>query len=982
MYKHVGTLELILPVNPFVVSLVVTMGTASSEESDFTRLQELDGIIPRAVYDLFESIEKDKNKSVSVEMSFLEIYNEEARDLLAEQHGGNQSLFIREGSDGEVYVQNLTWKPVPSHSEVAKHMQAASDRRVVASTQMNSVSSRSHAICTLQVTITTLANNGAANETKSKLTLVDLAGSERVKRTKAEGSRLKEGININKGLFVLGQVVSGLSQLGERQSPKSSTPPQHQHIPYRDSKLTRLLQDSLGGNSRTIMVACVSPADSNIEESINTLRYASRARNIQNSAVKNIVDAAMPPEVALALRRENQTLRQRVIQLEAKVRSTLSDADSPKDAISRASMESSSASSDDTIARCLRGQVASLQCKLDHSHEQLTRSAQDALKATLLADQSRLLCEEVVALAKSKGIELESSTNKKSEFPSTGDGGSPLIVEQLRLEIEEWKSREAEARVDAEVARVTAASISSNGGDFAAELFVSPSDDEQEEEIASEQEAQLTSELLTVNGSISQKEEIIKKALVERQCIEAMKSHFEGALQSLQSEVETLSAEREDLYAIVESIPGDSASTIQMKNRINALEKRIGCLQKKADEHKKSLRLREMAEQRVSKLELEIQHDKKRKAELQKKLKEESAERRKDRKEAKLEAARLLKDSNRLKFELQKVKAVSERQAMVLRRKTSELRSKQRLDAEEKIQERVGKAVAATKRIEQQKFEESALMLRLEHSEAMSSLLDSTRMALENEIGKKCSIDPKSAVNIHSSLKEYFQVAGVATESIKSDIQHAKSHRSGMQQAVDQLAKKFISNTEAASTKKKKPSKKKKRKSSIADFAVALDESFIFEDPDDGNDSDWSPDDEKNASKRMGPSTITKVTSTANAESLPLNPNPSTESFDSLKVADLKDRLRDYGLKLSGKKSELKARLKEYISLHQPTQHSHRSQERKPLQSIGNHNVSFMQDNSSFSAKRRDIPNGVVKRTRRRNMNNAVNTAMIEISKL
>jgi hypothetical protein len=231
------------------------MGTAactdSDDESESGKPQKMDGIIPRAVYDLFKTIGKDTNRIITVDMSFLEIYNEEARDLLSEQQG-ESNLYIRENSEGGVYVQNLTWKQVSSASGVAELMNEAASRRVVASTQMNAVSSRSHAICTLKLIISTVDHAGNKNDIQSKLTLVDLAGSERVKRTRAEGDRLKEGININKGLFVLGQVVSCLSEIGQQTSTSSM------HVPYRDSKLTRLLQDSLGGNSRTIMVACVS----------------------------------------------------------------------------------------------------------------------------------------------------------------------------------------------------------------------------------------------------------------------------------------------------------------------------------------------------------------------------------------------------------------------------------------------------------------------------------------------------------------------------------------------------------------------------------------------------------------------------------------------------------------------------------------------------------------------------------------------------
>lgn len=190
-------------------------------------------------------------------------------------------------------------------------MEAASKRRVVASTKMNAVSSRSHAICVLRI------QGVLEDDTKfsAKLTLVDLAGSERIKKTGAQGNRRQEGININKGLFILGQVVSALAE----QRPKYKRKP-----PYRDSKLTRLLQDSLGGNSRTIMVACVSPADFNLDETINTLRYATSARNIKNTATRNVIKSISPEEAA-KLQRDNQLLSAQVKELQDTIRKMSKD---------------------------------------------------------------------------------------------------------------------------------------------------------------------------------------------------------------------------------------------------------------------------------------------------------------------------------------------------------------------------------------------------------------------------------------------------------------------------------------------------------------------------------------------------------------------------------------------------------------------------------------------------------------------------------
>ena len=279
-----------------------TMGTAASG----SQVLKDDGVIPRACADLFRMIDERCDGNAQVELSYLEIYNEEIRDLMLEEGEETEDLRIREKLNGEVYVSGLKSKPVRDPQEIGKCMEEAAKRRVVASTKMNAVSSRSHAICVLKV------QGVLEDSTKfgAKLTLVDLAGSERIKKTGAEGNRRQEGISINKGLFILGQVVSALAE----QRPKYKRKP-----PYRDSKLTRLLQDSLGGNSRTIMVACVSPADFNLDETINTLRYATSARNIKNTATRNVIKSISPEEAA-KIQRDNQLLMAQVKEMQETIR--------------------------------------------------------------------------------------------------------------------------------------------------------------------------------------------------------------------------------------------------------------------------------------------------------------------------------------------------------------------------------------------------------------------------------------------------------------------------------------------------------------------------------------------------------------------------------------------------------------------------------------------------------------------------------------
>ncbi|VDL64130.1 unnamed protein product [Nippostrongylus brasiliensis] len=228
---------------------------------------ELQGIIPNSFAHIFDHIAKcQQDITFLVRVSYLEIYNEELRDLLAKDgHGSN--LEIKEKADIGVYVKNLISIIVGSASQMQKLMEFGNKNRRVGATQMNEESSRSHAMFSV-----TVESSERGLVTQGKLHLVDLAGSERQSKTGAAGERLKEAAKINLSLSTLGNVISALVDV------KST------HIPYRNSKLTRLLQDSLGGNSKTVMIANIGPASYNYDETLSTLRYANRAKNIQNVA--------------------------------------------------------------------------------------------------------------------------------------------------------------------------------------------------------------------------------------------------------------------------------------------------------------------------------------------------------------------------------------------------------------------------------------------------------------------------------------------------------------------------------------------------------------------------------------------------------------------------------------------------------------------------------------------------------------------------
>ncbi|NP_001093615.1 kinesin-like protein KIF3B [Danio rerio] len=226
------------------------------------------GVIPNSFEHIFTHISCSQNQQYLVRASYLEIYQEEIRDLLSKDQA--RRLELKERPDTGVYVKDLSSFVTKSVREIEHVMNVGNQNRSVGATNMNEHSSRSHAIFVITIECSELGPDGENHIRVGKLNLVDLAGSERQTKTGAQGERLKEATKINLSLSALGNVISALVD-------GRST-----HIPYRDSKLTRLLQDSLGGNARTVMVANIGPASYNVEETLTTLRYANRAKNIKN----------------------------------------------------------------------------------------------------------------------------------------------------------------------------------------------------------------------------------------------------------------------------------------------------------------------------------------------------------------------------------------------------------------------------------------------------------------------------------------------------------------------------------------------------------------------------------------------------------------------------------------------------------------------------------------------------------------------------
>ncbi|VDD90619.1 unnamed protein product [Enterobius vermicularis] len=282
--------------------------TGSGKSYSMVGYKNNKGIIPIVCEELFKQIEEKRPSNADTEyqvtISMYEIYCEKVRDLLASGEEKKGGLKIREHPKHGFYVEGLESVPVNSYKEIEKKMDEGTKQRTIAATNMNATSSRAHTIVKIQFTQKIGKKGSAGTTTKtSQINLVDLAGSERQKSAGSEGDRLKEGIVINQSLSTLGRVIKALH---EQQTSKKK---KNMQIPYRDSVLTSLLKNALGGNSKTIMIAALSPADLNYEETLSTLRFADRTKSIKTNAV---VNESATERMIRELKEENARLQQMI----------------------------------------------------------------------------------------------------------------------------------------------------------------------------------------------------------------------------------------------------------------------------------------------------------------------------------------------------------------------------------------------------------------------------------------------------------------------------------------------------------------------------------------------------------------------------------------------------------------------------------------------------------------------------------------------
>ncbi|XP_049549454.1 kinesin-like protein KIF21A isoform X4 [Anopheles darlingi] len=687
-----------------------TMGTGFDRA--IPEIQE--GIIPRAVRHLFEGITQLQQNpydedgtylgpvTFTVEAQFMELYNEEIIDLLNPYNKGGRVFKIFEDASGGIAVAGATKKPLTGPQEALNCLQQGALARTTASTQMNEQSSRSHALFTILIRRQRVLSpeqcdniEGDTETLTSKFHFVDLAGSERLKRTGATGERAREGISINCGLLALGNVISALGDKTKKVS----------HVPYRDSKLTRLLQDSLGGNSQTIMIACVSPSDRDFMETLNTLKYANRARNIKN---KVQVNQDQSSRIISQLRREIASLQLEMLEYKQGKRSI---DDEGNTAVSDVSLENEILLQDN---KRLQQRVKAMQDTIDALTE---RNA--SLKAQLrpLPYVSSSVTED--------GNMTQSSKKEESSNMTSSGGDSPMqeMVAAYILEIEKLNAKLIESQQMCQQLKKAQTSQSKLRSNFPfleeetetvinlakrelekeREVLMSRSLPGLENEGSLEQESdsnsdtesddkaeELRAEMLEVNSDIALKSKLIEQLELSQQRLQTMRQQYEEKLNVLNAKITNTQRERDQILANMTggglaasnnikggNGPNNDAAVKRVKEdferKLSEMQRELKKLQSAQREHVRKQREMQAQEARLKTLRSELEELKQVRNRLQRKMTEENHRHKEMESRKTREIAKLRKESMKLAGEVKSLQAQGLARDQVLKRKTEEV---------------------------------------------------------------------------------------------------------------------------------------------------------------------------------------------------------------------------------------------------------------------------------------------------------------------
>nr|XP_021492314.1 kinesin-like protein KIF21B isoform X2 [Meriones unguiculatus] len=744
-----------------------TMGTGF----DTVTSEEEQGIIPRAIAHLFRGIDERKRRAqeqgmtgpeFKVSAQFLELYNEEILDLFdstrdPDARHRRSNIKIHEDANGGIYTTGVTSRLINSQEELIQCLKQGALSRTTASTQMNVQSSRSHAIFTIHLcqmrvcaqpdlvneTVTGLPDGAAPTGTEyetltAKFHFVDLAGSERLKRTGATGERAKEGISINCGLLALGNVISALGDQSKRVV----------HVPYRDSKLTRLLQDSLGGNSQTIMIACVSPSDRDFMETLNTLKYANRARNIKN---KVVVNQDKTSQQISALRAEIARLQMELMEYKAGKRVIGEDgAEGYSDLFRENAMLQKENGA-------LRLRVKAMQEAIDAINNRVTQlmsqeanlllaKAGDGNEAigTLLQNyireieelRTKLLESEAMNESLRRSLSRASARNPYSLGASPvgpAFGGSPAtsmedaseVIRRAKQDLERLKKKEVRQRRKSpeKEAFKKRAKLQQENSEETDENEAEEEEEERDESGCEEEEGREdededsgSEESLVDSDSDPEEKEVnfqadladltceieIKQKLIDelensQRRLQTLKHQYEEKLILLQNKIRDTQLERDRVLqnlSTMECYTEEKANKIKAdyEKRLREMNRDLQKLQAAQKEHARLLKNQSRYERELKKLQAEVAEMKKAKVALMKQMREEQQRRRLVETKRNREIAQLKKEQRRQEFQIRALESQKRQQEMVLRRKTQEVSALRRLakPMSERVAGRVG----------------------------------------------------------------------------------------------------------------------------------------------------------------------------------------------------------------------------------------------------------------------------------------------------
>ncbi|KAM3587854.1 uncharacterized protein V6R79_015363 [Siganus canaliculatus] len=692
------------------------------------------GIIPRAVNHLFSGIEERRQAATEqgkpvpefkINAQFLELYNEEVLDLFdsardAEARKQKSNIKIHEDANGGIYTVGVTTRSVTSAAEMMQCLKMGALSRTTASTQMNVQSSRSHAIFTIHlcqvrvcspdnndnVTDNRLANNSEIDEFETltaKFHFVDLAGSERLKRTGATGDRAKEGISINCGLLALGNVISALGDRSKRST----------HVPYRDSKLTRLLQDSLGGNSQTMMIACISPSDRDFMETLNTLKYANRARNIKNKVVVNQDRAS---QQISALRTEIARLQMELMEYKTGKRMVGEDGmEGINDLVHENSMLQ-------TENNNLRVRVKAMQETIDSQRARLTQILSDQANQALAKagegneeigtmiqnyikeiEELRAKLLESEAVSENLRKSLSRASTRSSLYGGPGSFSPALlapekeandIIEIAKKDLEKLKKKEKKKKKsvireevpdneqergndEAEEASDHEEAEDGDGEEEDSDMAGEDTSEESDSEELEEKE-NVQADLANITCEIAIKQKLIDELENSQRRLHTLKQQYEHKLMMLQSKIKDTQLERDKVLhnmGSLESGTEEKAKKIkaEYERKLSSMNKELQKLQSAQKEHARLLKNQSQYEKQLKKLQQDVTEMKKTKVSLMRQMKEQQERNRATECRRNREIASLKKDQRRAEHQLKQMEAQKRQQELILRRKNEEV---------------------------------------------------------------------------------------------------------------------------------------------------------------------------------------------------------------------------------------------------------------------------------------------------------------------